>query len=182
MNEEYIAWLYSLVGKDTRKYGHYWRLIRFLQSREFFYTVKNDDNRAKDGVKLRDSFALDYHYRLDEVNEYLYGPCRLLEMLVAFAVRINEEIMWDPDKGDRTALWFWTMVENLVGDLEAYSDEYFNGDSIIKLHELVNIALQRLYSKTGNGSFFPIKSGSKDLRKMELWYQMHAWFGENYPI
>ncbi len=182
MNEEYFQWLYSFVGKDTPQFGHYWRLLRIFYSREFYYVVKNDDNRATDGVSLRQKFANEYGYSLDRMDECINGPCRFLEMLVGLSIRINDELMWDPDKGDRTAFWFWTIVQNMGFDLKYISDEYFDGSSMIETHGILNRVMNRQYDRVGNGGLFPLRGSRKDQRKVEIWYQMNAWLAENYPL
>ena len=180
--EVYIQWLYSKVGSHDRKYNHFWRVIRRLYRKEFYYTVKNDENRYQDGLYLRVQFTDEYNYAPEDICHILDGPCTVLEMLVAFAIRIDSEIMWDPDVGDRTAFWFWKMLENAGLDLRRFSDEYFDKDCIVELEDLLNRVLSRHYDKFGNGGFFPISSYQKNFQRTELWHQMHFWISENYPF
>ena len=183
IEESYIQWLYSKVGSRDTRYNHYWRIIRRLYRKEFYVVVPNDSNRYEDGLYLRVKFMDDYGYSKEEINSFFGDrPCSVLEMLVAFAMRIDSDVMWDPDLGDRSAFWFWSMLQNLGIDLREFSDEYFDKDCLIKLDFLVNRAISRHYSKTGEGGFFPIFHTRKNFQRMELWYQMHYWLGENYPI
>lgn len=183
IEETYIQWLYSKVGSKDRNYNHFWRIIRRLYRKEFYVVVPNDSNRYEDGIFLRSKFADEYDYEPEYISSVFQDkPCTVLEMLVAFAVRIDSDIMWDPDLGDRSAFWFWSMIQNLGVDLKRFSDEYFDKECLIALDSMVNRAISRHYSKTGEGGFFPIFHTRKNFQRMELWYQMHYWLGENYPI
>lgn len=195
--DDYVAWLYSLVGRDTDKYGHYWRLIKRLYLHPFY--VRNvsrsdtykDINRVKDGLDLRTRFADDYGINIDryrrknaQFDSFFSddSACSMLEMLVALSLRIRSDIMWDSDDENRVPLWFWSMLNNTGLDLERCSDAYFDENCIVEIAEMCSRIVDRRYEKTGNGSFFPLKNYKKDLRKVELWYQMQFWIGENYPI
>ena len=190
VSESYIRWLYEKVGLNDEEYGQYWRVIRRLFKRQFISLVKNDDNRIGDAITLRRQFESEFGYP-ERYMDYMCGvdECNMLEMMVAFAMRIQSDIMWDPDTEDRTAFWFWTMLSNAGLDMEACQDGYFNKDQLINLENLLDRVIYRTYSKTGIGSFFPLekfqnapKNSKRDLRKVELWYQMQFWIGENYPI
>lgn len=189
--ENYIRWLYEKVGLETKEYSDYWRVIRRLFKRQFISLVKNDDNRIGDGLSLRRQFEEQLGYPEGSVDDALgdFVGCNMLEMMVAFASRIQSDIMWDPDTEDRTAFWFWTMLSNAGLDLKACQDGYFGKEQLINLENLLDRVIYRTYSKTGIGSFFPLekfqnapKNSKRDLRKVELWYQMQFWIGENYPI
>lgn len=181
--ETYIQWLYSLVGLNQPEYNHYWRIIRRLFRREYYYLVNNDVNRFEDGMMLRDRFCSEYNYNVDMFTRYVDFPCTVLEMLVAFAERIDQEIMWDPEMGNRTAQWFWQMIWNLGIDPIRYSDEYFDQDCLLNFEQKLDVVLSRKYKKDGLGSFFPMKSSyQKNFQKVELWYQMQFWMEENFPI
>ena len=78
--------------------------------------------------------------------------------------------MQDPDEGDRTSLWFWTMFENL--GLEKYPDEKFDITAVMNIIERF---LNREYAKNGRGSIFYTIRDDRDFRSADLWYQM-AWY------
>lgn len=184
LESHYIQWLYSKVGLGDRVYGRYWRIITRLWKRNFISLVKNDDNRINDAIALRRQFEDEEGYREGAVDMLFedFNGCTMLEMMVAFAMRIQSDIMWDPDKDDRTPLWFWSMLENAGLNLEASTDDKFGKDQFIYLENLLDRVINRTYTKTGIGSFFPIKFSKRDMRKTELWYQMQFWIDENYPI
>lgn len=182
LRENYICWLYSKVGKDDRKYDHFWRVIRKLHQKDFYVIVPNDDNRYIDGTSLRRDFFDEFQYPMELYDLAFDFPCTVLEMLVAFAMRIDSDIMWDPDIGDQSAFWFWKMLENAGLNLKTYSDENFNADGMLALSKMIDRVLTRRYDRNGNGSFFPIKNPKRNYAKTELWHQMQLWIAENYPI
>ena len=44
---------------------------------------------------------------------WMIRPCSVLEMMIALSMRCEEQIMDDPDIGNRTGQWFWDMIDNL---------------------------------------------------------------------
>ena len=109
---EYFEWLYRLVCGD--RYSNaisYKKLLAYLHHTEFTYLLSKDKNRAADGVDLRYRFSKERYH--GHVPSCLDGPCSILEMMVALAIRCEETIMDDPKIGDRTSQWFWGMVTNM---------------------------------------------------------------------
>ena len=106
----------------------------------------------------------------DEVLDILDGPCSVLEMMIALAIRCEENIMDDPNIGDRTSQWFWGMVVNLgLGSMvDCRFDKQF-------VDETIRIFLNRKYAPNGNGGLFTIRDCDKDLRKVEIWHQL-CWY------
>lgn len=163
---DYFDWLYSMVCDET--HGSYRRLLMHLHNVEFTYFVGNDDNRAEDGIELRDRFADDRNYR--DVELALDKPCSVLEMLVALAYRCEEHIMEDLDLGDRTGLWFWTMIENM-GLLDM--DDYNYDEEIVE--NTIQVLINREFAPNGEGGLFTIPDCEYDLRKVEFWYHL-CWY------
>ena len=98
---EYFEWMYDLVcGLKFPSTITYRKLLMQLHSTEFTYLISNDANRAEDGVDLRYRFACIYGY--DDTPECLDGPCSVLEMMIALAIRCEESAMDASDYGDRT--------------------------------------------------------------------------------
>lgn len=170
---DYFEWLCGLVGLDRE----HWTLAKTLHRTEFYWSVANDDNRASDGIRLRDIFEDESPY---ENYRCLQGPCSLLEMLIGLSIRI-EDILSDPDSWDRTGDRFWEMISNLGID-EFTDDSYYenNGDRIVQ--DRINTFLSRTYKICGRGGLFPLKYPERDQRKVEIWYQMSAYLLENYNI
>lgn len=168
VRKEYFEWMYDLVcdGRFADSIT-YRRLFELLHNTEFVYFIPHDENRAEDGISLR------YHYcvshECEDLEWYLDGPCSILEMMIALAIR-EEHIMSDPDKGDRTAQWFWSMISSLgLSGMTDYNfDEEFVNDSVAKF-------LNREYKPNGKGSLFTVKKWKRDARTAEIWHQLLAY-------
>lgn len=162
---DYFEWLYNLVCENRyAKAISYRKLLMYLHDTEFTYQIPKDRNRAEDGIELRYKFAGANGHR------YLKGPCSVLEMMVALAIRCEEDIMDDPNIGDRTRQWFWGMIVNLgLGSmLDAEFDESF-------VEETVTRFLNRDYEPSGRGGLFTVRHCDRDLRDVEIWYQL-CWY------
>lgn len=168
----YFDWMLSLISDDTVNARDYEPLLRRLHYYEFTYTMPMDKNRYQDGLSLRYRFL--YSNKLLEYKDILYiYPCSVLEMMVALAQRCEEDIMYDPDVGVRTARWFWHMVQNLGID---YKNESAWKD---KIDGIIERFLDRTYERDGKGSLFSVKEhGDVDMRNEEIWYQMNWYLAE----
>lgn len=176
LNNKYFAWMYQLVcTTGYSKHSHYRKLLDHLHDIKFTYIHPMDSNRAEDGVNLRYRFAYEHSYDGALVRAYLdNGDCSVLEMLVALAVKCEDDIMEDSDIGNRTGQWFWTMIDNLglsdMNDL-AYDECYTD--------YVIGRLLNREYKRDGEGGLFTIKNCSRDMRSVEFWYQAMFYFSEN---
>lgn len=174
INDEYFEWLYDLVcGRRFAKEISYRKLLTYLHDTEFTYQIRRDRNRACDGIDLRCRFASltetrDYSY--ETILSDLNGPCSILEMMIALAIRCEETIMDDANIGDRTGQWFWGMVGNL--GLGSMMDARFDKKLV---EETVARFLDREYEPDGHGGLFTIRNCEVDLRDVEIWYQL-CWY------
>lgn len=168
--ESYFDWLISFVDDGQNILTHK-KLLSELFDTEFYWTVPLDKNRANDGLGLRSQYvdSLPKRIREREINE-LDGACSILEMMVALSSRMEHSIMFNTAYGDRTAIWFWMMIENL--QLLSFVDNRYDhvevGGRLVKF-------LQRSYSSDGRGGLFWIPDTKHDMRKPEIWYQMNWW-------
>lgn len=173
INAEYFSWLYDTVcGNLYPNNISFRKLLRFLHEKEFIFMIPNDENMAEYGVGLRYRFASDNlpQYVAEEINNIIDGPCSVLEMMVALAIHCEENIMDNPDYGDRTKQWFWKMITNLgLGAMtDGRFDRYFV-DGIIERF------LHRDYEPDGRGGLFRIRNCEYDLRRAEIWHQL-CWY------
>lgn len=166
---DYFEWLWNFT--KCRGHSQNRKIITLLHSIEFRYSIPMDANREEDGIDLRYRFITEVGIpkNYQEVYAYLDGPCSVLEMMIALAIRCEESIMDDPDIGDRTSEWFWLMMKNL--GLDYMSDRKFDRDIA---EEKISIFLDRKYKRNGEGGLFVV-NGRRDLRKVEIWYQM-CWY------
>lgn len=165
-NHEYFEWLCDVIchGRFAKAIS-YRRLLECLHSIEFRVVIPKDINRADDGIALRRRYYLITH---DHVTDK--RPCTVLEMMVALAIRCEESIMDNPDYGDRTGQWFWGMINTL--GLSRMIDSQFDEDYV---REKIDIFLDRKYEPNGQGGLFRIKHCGRDLREVEIWYQL-CWY------
>lgn len=172
IREDYFQWLSDRVcGGRYAKGISYEELLRYLHETEFRYTIPKDKNRAKDGIDLRYRFSLNQPEKdRDIIADHLDGPCSVLEMMVALAIRCEETIMDNPSIGDRTGQWFWGMVTNL--GLGSMVDERFD---IGLAWDILERFMDREYEPNGKGGLFTVRHCTHDLRDVEIWVQL-LWY------
>lgn len=196
----YFNWLCVLVHADDYLGKEWYILSKTLHDIEFYWTIPNDDNRANDGVKLREVWLSTLKNEAEDLGVGVYipldalnGPCTMLEMMVGLASRIESDIMQNDDEGNRTWMWFWHMVTNLLMDADLMNCQWWKDschDDVITpneaniIREMVRRCLDREYEPDGGGGcLFPITHGASeacDRREVELWYQAHDWVSENF--
>lgn len=169
IKSDYFEWMYELVcnGRFVKPIS-YRQLLTFLHDTEFIYFVPYDENRAAEGIALRYRYCSIHD--CEDAECYLTGPCSVLEMMVALAIRCEENIMDDPTKGDRTSQWFWGMITNL--GLGSMSDSNFNEWLV---NDIVTRFLERDYEPDGRGGLFTVKNWNRDMRTAEIWHQLMAY-------
>lgn len=171
--DDYFMWLLQVVNVDDYHYRNHVKLLEKLYITEFYAVIHRDENRLEDGLDLREMY-LDAMNGSVKVTSYTFPPyCSMLEMLVAFARRIEEDIMWDPDYGDRTDEWFWLMLDSL--GLSDITDDVFD-------EKLVENILNDFLERRNNVTLFPVTTpkkasqGGSKVSQIELWYQMNYYF------
>ena len=168
---KYFAWMCRMVNSRKYQTRCYRKLLRFLHGFEFVYTIAMDENRASDGIDLRYRFGYELNIDSRAIAFLLdYKPCSVLEMLVALSSRCEDNIMSDETEGDRTGVWFWTMISNL--GLVLLDDEHFDED---KANDIIQRLLNREYGFHGEGGLVTVHSPRRDMRTVEIWYQM-MWY------
>lgn len=171
INDEYFDWLCEVVdSKRFSKHVSYRKLLMHLHNIEFTWSIPYDDNRADDGIMLRRKYALAHHD--EELSNYISGPCSVLEMMAALAIRCEESIMDDTLFGNRTGQWFWGMIHNL--GLSPMNDSNFDAEFV---DDVIARFLNREYEPDGKGGLFTIKNCDHDLRTVEIWRQLSWYLG-----
>lgn len=170
VDNAYFEWLYNIVCGDIYSENFsYRKLLMHLHKTTFTYLIARDENRAEDGLGLRYRFSLEYDI-VKDADEYINEPCSVLEMMIALAVRCEENIMDDPEVGDRTRQWFWRMITNLgLGDMH---DDIYDKRKVTRI---IKTFLDREYEPDGRGGLFVIKNCDHDLRDIEIWWQL-CWY------
>lgn len=171
IESEYFEWLYSIVYEPDNDIS-YRKLLYRLDNIPFRYSIKFDCNRKIDGLKLRTVFE-NANPDFRDASYYLNKPCSVFEMMVALSIRCEDTIMQDPKYGNRTRQWFWGMIKNL--GLASMDDDRINYEIV---DTTINRLLDREYEPDGTGGLFTVKNSNRDLRKVEIWYQL-CWYIDN---
>lgn len=173
INQRYFIWLCNNIT-DARHKSRYQKLLWFLHQSSFTYTHPMDSNRYEDGINLR--YAFGYEYGIDDVviaTAIDNLDCSILEMMVALARRIEIHIMDDPAKGNRTSVWFWTMVDNL--GLRNMDNSHID---ISTVKQILARFVDRKYKRNGKGGLFSVQRRDLDMREIDIWYQAMAFLNE----
>lgn len=184
--ERYFEWLVIQISSPEDGFDyeywmtHYRLLLRHLYLTSFVWTIERDENRAFDGIELREEFT-------DETGDDTYleccgrDDCSMLEMMVALARRIEADIMYQNHKGDRTYFWFYQMLINAGFDEFDESKRTVNFDCY---DDYIDVILNHRYAPDGaNGGLFQVDYiPERDFRETELWYQMQIWIRKYYDF
>ena len=171
--DRYFDWMYQLVV-DDRYYESYRKLFVQLYDTEFTYTIPMDGNRCEDGIELRYRFGREHSYDDSMIAAFLDDrPCSILEMMIALAIRCEEHIMDNPDIGNRTGQWFWAMLVSL--GLGSMTDKRYDRK---RVDDILQRFLNREYRRNGEGGLFTVDDPMRDMRSIEIWYQMNCYLNE----
>lgn len=162
IEDVYFNWLYSKVASvdvvPTPSLT-YLTLMRDLHATEFAWILSGDDNRAEDGLVLRNEFYHESYLEQDPPWNNL--PCSVLEMLIAFSRRASFETELSAKE------WFWMFLENL--EIDDLSDNHLGISQIV--NERLDPFIWRTYDSHGYGGLFPLSNPVRDQRQVEVWYQ-----------
>ena len=146
-------------------------MFRHLYNTEFVYAIIKDKNRAIDGIDLRYRFGV--NNRIDEwfvIDSFQTKPCSVLEMIIGLSLRCEETIMMEDSEISKIYKWFWDMIRNLglyIMDDINYNDRY--------VQDVLTRFINREYERNGSGGLFTLVNTNRDLRKVEIWYQL-CWY------
>ena len=157
IDQTYFRWLCDIVHIDQEDRS-YWLVAKDLFRKTFFSLIEHDENRGYDGLELRDEFVCDCDDEYDMTDQDICEDCSVLEMMIALARRIDFETSnpYDDDGTDRTAFWFWEMMDNL--GLTEYDDEsYVELEGQTYVDSIIDEMVERKYRRNGDGGLFPLK-------------------------
>ena len=173
---EYFEWMYHLVCNDE-KYNKlsFRKLLYFLYSVDFFPQIEMDENRRIDGINFRYRFGYENGYSDEYIKRYLdTKECSILEMMLALAYRVEEQIMADISYGNRTGQWFWVMIVNLgLGQMD---DAKFDKGYCTYV---IDTFLQRRYLDNGKGGLFVVNHPRRNMQDVDIWCQFMWYLDEN---
>lgn len=171
--EDYYSWLLNKVTDADFNPSQYSTLMRMLYNAEFTWLIPEDENRAIDGINLRDDFAKYTGVPQVEALIYLDKPCSVLEMMVALACRIEDQIMEDLFVGPRVGRWMKVMISSL--GLRYETDGYLDEEYV---DYIISTFLKREYERNGDGGLFRIRDHSVNMREIEIWSQTNWYLRE----
>lgn len=166
---QYLIWRGRL--ERMTKYG---RLFDILHHIDFICVVERDENREADGVELRDDYNIPDDFDDCLVDDFLERPCSVLEMMIALAIKVDDEFIGDPAE-EHPEEFFMEMIKNL--GLDKFRGNRYKESDVIRI---IDRWLNREFDRDGTGSPFPVKESKRDQRELEIWDQMNAYLRENY--
>lgn len=172
----YYIWLLEKIDFDS--HSEYSHLLEYLHNKNYIWNNPMDENRSEDGLNLR--------IRFEDESDYadyssLTRPSSVLEMLIAFAERINTDVMSD---NYSTAYFFWLMLDNL--GCNKFKDDSFDATEVdILLNQWLNPIEKggKSYQKREIKKWlFPLKSGKTAEEGLDEWERMQRFVMENEPF
>jgi len=175
----YFDFLCDIVWENTPDADESYEilLLRQLHETPFYPLVLNDENRASDGLDIRDAY---FDGERGGLQAPLRGECTMLEMLIGLSYRLESltaQSRWEKTPRE----WFWVLVDNLGLDYRS-NRGLSRAEYCARIVSVCHLFLERQYESDGNGGLFPLKTPGNDQKRVEIWYQMSAFIIENYPI
>lgn len=178
----YYKWLINIitppdnVPSSIRNYGI---LLYALWRRDFFWfnRYEREEDRASDGVSLRERYMVENDLTPDAIPN---GPCNVLEMLIAFAIRIDNATH-DWTIGFRPWDWIVMFIDNLeLADLtDANIQPSDDGYIINRLEKWMSHDI----GVHGEHSLFRFRVPvtKAEIERMTNWDMMQYWIIESLP-
>ena len=163
---EYVNWVMKdKLHMTDREIRDFLQIMKILATVEFICNHPMDENRAMDGLELRDDFEYETGRFLDK-SSGLLPRCTFFEMLAALAMRCESQLMRNLSIGDRTSRWFFEFLNNLGID-----------SPVIEVRTIIRLVDSSNYSK-----MFPLKSRSRNAaqKNEQIWNQAMSYLNENY--
>lgn len=161
---KYFDWLMDIIGAgpDTNYQGRH-RLFFFLFKKEYTWVNPMDENRAIDGMGMRDIF-----YENTGKQSGVTGPCSVLEMLVGLIFRMNEDLYGEINEALATKM-IVTMLNSM--DIFECNDSHFDDEYVcVQIDNMMSNNIE----PSGKGGLF-IVNGKEDMRDLDIWYQCLRW-------
>lgn len=152
----------------SRPGSSYCKIGVLMHQIEFKVIVPQDDNRLHDGLELRQRF-----------NHFSKQGISFFEVLVALSLRFEGIV--GTHKRDDSSLRFRVLLNNM--DLTPYRDDIFYDKESLEfaVSTAANRVMYRQYERDGTkGGLFPIPGTRKNIKNLELWYQMMAYIEAYY--
>lgn len=168
---QYLIWRCGLQKENKMVL-----IFEVLHKIPFFYVLERDINRRSDGFFLRNGYKIPNEFmdNIDILEEFDTRRPAVMEVLVALAIRVDNEIIGDP-ADPHPEEFFMKMIKNL--GLDKLRRGCHKERETIKI---VQRWLNREFESDGIGSPFPVRYDHRDQRRLEIWDQMNSYICENY--
>lgn len=171
----YFEWLVERI-----KGKYYEELLEKLYSLPFVVDEHDrDHSRMVDGAKLREDYKKS-NRRLVASGRVAFPreACTFLEMLIALAYRLDDDVMYEVKFGDRTVDWFWIFIENM--QMSDATNEHWNLHWDRYVTNRYRKIMKHTYGRDGSGGMFIVKERpDDDMRDIDIWRQMMWWCSES---
>lgn len=165
ITNDYFSYMKELIYDPAYSDDHE-EVLKTLKNVNFRAILDMDTNRIGDAIEFRAEFERNNGY----FEPIIRDPVSVLEVMVSLAVRCEDMIMANTNYGNRTNIWFWYMVKSM--DLLDFDDWNFDFDEVMSRIERM---LDRNYEKDGFGSLFYVPNCDKNMKNLDIWYQMQCW-------
>lgn len=171
LEQNYYEWLKDLIPELKIAYGD---LIQILYDTPFRAIFESDNDRMSDGMSLRNRYT--QANRMSNALNLLLReahPCSVLEVMLALALRIEEEYLGAYSDEHPVGQWFNYMLHSL--GIAHMIDPFFETEIA---SEVIDKFLNHNYRPDGFGSLFWIINTKEDMRQLDLWHQAMLWINE----
>lgn len=159
-DELYLRWLIDLVTTPDEA-NRYQEIFKILYSQPYVPVHPMDENRALDGIELRQEWLGLFYEHAYIYDGWLEEPCSILEMLIALSRRANFTAT-----SMTTDAWFKTMLDNLslrIPDVNFQENKH-------RVYDILDL-MER-------GEISPFPTDYPDYRD-QLWNQMMEYIDVN---
>lgn len=183
----YIRWMLRKIDIPLKDIQIHLRMFEILLREEFYYRndIPLDRNRELGGLRLREKYMIETEAKKIEGLPKIEGAAGVLEVMVALAMRIDDEYLWYGQS--YAGVFFMDMLSNLrllkIDGFDApRRSEKFNwnaaGEDTIR--DILRYWLDREFEPDGYGSPFPLRKPLVNQRNVQIWDQAIAYIGENF--
>lgn len=182
LRNRYMKWLIELIDNVPNvRWSDYTLLLDELHRTTFIWLddtpeLAMDENRAKDGLYLRELFDCETGYDISDYYDEIGKNCSVLEMMIGLSMRIENQIMGEGE--ELYGRWFWYMIKNIR--LAKMTDWAYNEQ---KVRSILRDLLYRNVTKKVTTFFFNCHSSEKTVTfwaGMQIWDQMNFWLNEKF--
>lgn len=185
----YYNYLLELGFHTPEEAARYSRLVQFLWSVPFRYSIAMDSNRVVDATQIRKDYSLTgsncvqtiWDTEWIERSGLINTQCNFWEFIIGLAIRLDRMYTFknadgyydnDPNHND---CWYWVarMFEN--SNLIFLDNANFDPDEASRIVDLI---MDRNYDFKGHGNIFTSEYTTNDMRELEYWWQLQIWFSE----